>query len=247
MQPFQNIISSLILAIGFVAAAIVGGMVLKDIKMADRYVTVRGLAEKDMKADLGVWTLKFKSTSNELTAAHENLKAQQEKVRQFLVSKGFEEAEIQPTAVQVFDRKAQQYGNDSGALERYILQGGLRVRTDKVDVLDSMAQATSDLVGQGISLGTENVCEGVPSYMFTKLNDVKPEMMADATKNAREAAEQFAKDANANVGTIRNATQGYFSISARDNVEGASGNECGDQASLNKRVRVVTTVEYYLE
>lgn len=249
MEKTSQIIPSLILALGLVASALVGGMALKSIKMADRYVTVRGLAEKDMKADLAVWTLKVKSTGNELALAHEGLKTQQEKVKQFLLAKGFEESEIQPISVQVFDRKAQQYGNDNfGALERYILQGGLRVRSDKVDTLENMAQATSDLVGQGISLGSENACDSVPSYIFTQLNEVKPQMMADATKNAREAAQQFAQDANAKVGTIRNATQGYFSIYARDSVDGAGGGtECGEQASIYKRLRVVTTVEYYLE
>ena len=105
----------------------------------------------------------------------------------------------------------------------------------------------SELVGQGVSLGSENACDSIPNYIFTKLNDVKPEMMAQATKNARAAAEQFAKDASAKVGTIRNATQGYFSIYAQDASEGAAGNECGEQASLMKRVRVVTTIEYYLD
>lgn len=244
----SNAVAAAILAVGLVLAALVAGMSLKSIKMADRYVTVRGLTERDMKADLAFWTLRFKSTGNELTATHAALKTQQEKVKQFLLAKGFDEAEIQPTAVQVFDRQAQQYGGNNYATElRYILQSGFRVRTDKVDLLQTMAQATGELVEQGISLGTESPCDSVPSFLFTKLNDVKPEMMAEATKNAREAAEQFAKDANAKVGTIRNATQGYFSIAARDSVDGVGANECGDAASLDKRVRVVTTVEYFLE
>lgn len=247
MEKNQTVIAAFVLALGLVAAAIVAGVSIKAIKMADRYVLVRGLEEQDVKADLAFWTLRFKSTGNELTATHAALRAQQDKVKNFLLNKGFEEAEIQPTAVQVFDRQAQQYGNNGyGNVERYILQSGFRVRTDKVDVLSTISRATGELVEQGISLGAESPCESVPSFLFTGLNDIKPQMMAKATQNAREAAEQFAKDANAKVGTIRSATQGYFSINARDSVDGG-GFECGDAASLDKRVRVVTTVEYYLE
>lgn len=241
-------LSGIAIALGVIGAAFVLGMALKDMKMSERSVTVRGLAEREVRADLAVWTLKFKSSGSDLLATQNAMEMQRKNLVAFLTAQAFNPQEMQVTGVRVFDRQAQEYGSNNAGLERYVLESGLQLRTHDIDKVEATSQKTSELILQGVTLSGEHNCANIPNYMFTKLNDIKPQMMAEATKNAREAAQQFATDAQAEVGTIRSATQGYFSIAARDSVEGQGGGyDCGDSTSPNKRVRVVTTIDYYLQ
>lgn len=209
---------------------------LVHIRSADRFVTVKGLAEQNVKSDLAVWPIQFKVADNDLAAAQQELKRQEQVIRTFMQNYGIEAAEISVQQIQVNDALAQQYRPDNIG-SRYTIDETIIVRTGNVDAVEEASRNISDLVGEGILIGY-----GVlPQYSFTGLNDIKPAMIATATRNAREAAQQFANDSGAKVGAIRSASQGYFSIAARDDVSNVP-----DSASLFKKVRVVSTVDYYI-
>lgn len=236
MKYITYIIMTLIFAFGMVAS----GNLIKDgliqIRSADRYVAVKGLAEREVKADLAVWPLQFKVADNVLANAQSELDRQGKIIREFLAQYGIEASEISVQQIIVNDAFAQQY-NQNNVSARYAIDQTILVRTDKVDAIASAAQNVGDLVAKGVLIGYG----ALPQYNFTKLNDIKPAMIADATQNAREAAQQFAADSGAKVGAIRSATQGYFSILARDDISNVP-----DSNALHKKIRVVSSVEYYL-
>lgn len=236
MKYIIYMIVAIVLAVG----TAVSGYFIKDglvkIRSADRFVTVKGLAERDVKADLAVWPIQFKVADNDLTAAQTELKKQTEIIRQFMIDNGIKADEISVQQIIVNDAMAQQYRSND-VVTRYAIDQTIVARTDNVDAVAKAAENISDLVNSGILIGYG----ALPQYSFTSLNDIKPAMIAAATQNAREAATQFADDSGASVGAIRSASQGYFSIRARDEV----GNT-PDASSLYKKVRVVSTVEYYI-
>lgn len=236
MRNITLIIVTLIMGFAFV----VTGTLIKDgliqIRSADRYVTVKGLAEQDVRADLVVWPIQFKVADNALDAAQKELDRETGIILAFLKSNGIKDNEITVNRVMINDAYAQQY-QQSNVAARYAIDKTIMVRTDNVDAVETAAQHIGDLIAQGVLIGYN----AIPQYSFTKLNEIKPDMIAAATRNAREAAQQFANDSGATVGTIRSATQGYFSINARDDMAGMP-----DSAAIDKKIRVVSTVEYYL-
>ena len=236
MRSLTVIIVTLIMALALVAT---GGLIkdgLIQIRSADRFVTVKGLAERDVKADLAIWPIQFKVADNDLNNAQQELERETTLIVNFLKQNGVQDTEISVNQVMVNDAYAQQYQQNQVAA-RFAIDKTIMVRTTNVDAVESAAQKVGDLIGQGVLIGYN----AIPQYSFTQLNDIKPQMIAAATQNAREAAQQFASDSGATVGAIRSATQGYFSINARDDMAGSP-----DSAALNKKVRVVSTVEYYL-
>lgn len=227
------------LALGLTGFKIFDG--LKNFRSYDRFVTVKGLATKDMRADLAVWSVNFTVTGNDLAEAQAQLETNNGKVIAFLKSNGIGEESIRVQSIQVADKQAQTYssgGGDGGP--RYVLSQALTARTTNIDAMIKASQNVSQLIREGVVLGQPNGgYNPAPQYMFTKLNDVKPEMIAEATKNARASAEQFAKDSGQKVGQIRSANQGVFEIQPRDP-------NISETETPDKSVRVVTTVEYYL-
>ena len=245
--PRTHILAACILASGIALAGYAVGSSFTAMKNADRFVTVRGLNERDVEADLATWSLKYRSTNDDLQLAYGQLEVQKQAVIDFLKKNGLKESEMTLVPIKVTDRQSQDYNNNTGGA-RYVLQGGINLRTEKVKDMFDLSQQTQALIQSGVTLVDENYCGNMPRFSFTKLNEVKPEMLKDATRNAREAAQQFATDSGANVGSIRRASQGYFSISGRDSGGEASGSsECGDDASIMKKLRVVTTIDYFLE
>jgi hypothetical protein len=237
MRYISYILISLILSFGMIAA----GSFIKDgliqIKTADRYVTVKGLAERDVKSDLAVWPIQFKVADNDLAAARAELSRQEKIIRDFMTKNGIDQNDVSVQQISVNDAFTQQYRQNNVAM-RYAIDQTMVVRTTDVDAVAKAANNISDLVAEGVLIGYG----ALPQYSFTKLNDIKPAMIADATQNAREAAQQFAKDSGARVGDIRSASQGYFSIQPRDHIVNASPG-----TALFKKVRVVSTVEYSLD
>jgi hypothetical protein len=209
-------------------------------RMADRYVTVKGLAEKDVKSDLALWTIRFTATNDSLSDAQEKIEADRGTLMNFLKSKGLSDAEVSPGQVNVTDLLAQSYRPEGSTQSRYIITSNVVVRTNKVDLVNEISRGMGEVVRKGVVLADYEGSAG-PKYLFTKLNDVKPEMIAEATKNARTAAEKFAADSKSRVGAIRRAAQGQFSITAPDDPEGMT-----DYTHIDKRVRVVSTIDYYL-
>jgi hypothetical protein len=243
----MNMVSALVLgtlvAVGIALGGWFTGDGFRDGRAETRYVTVKGLSERDAKADLAFWPLQLIATSNDLAEAQSKLLRDTNEVRTFLKAAGFTDEEMSIQNVKATDLMAQQYR--SGPIDsRYVVGQTLMVRTEKVDALQQVSQNIGELVSRGVVLNSEGNYYGAggPSYVFTKLNDVKPEMIAQATKNARESAEQFARDSGSKVGYIRRANQGVFQILPRD----ASENTV-EASQIFKTVRVVTTVDYYLE
>ncbi len=194
-----------------------------------------------MKSNLAVWTVAFKVGSADLGEAYKKAEAHQKLVLAFLKNGAFEDKELSLNTFSVFEEQIRD--NDTGEIKQtiYNISSGVTVRSDKVDKVAELNQSVSTLVGQGVMLENSS-----PSYIFTKLNEIKPEMVGEATRNARISAEQFAKDANAKVGRINNAMQGPFSFAGKDST--SSDDSYGaDESSIYKIVRVVTTITFYLE
>lgn len=211
--------------------------------MAKRTVTVKGLAEKDVVADMAIWNIKISRVGGDLTALQSGVDSDLNKIKSFLKNAGFSTEEIQNLRIQVRDKFA---GYSDAELKsqknegRYVIETGVMVRSNNVNLIDSVSRRLGELVRQGITI-TEDYSG--PIYIFNGLNDIKISMIEQATRNATDAGRQFAKDANAKLGKIQNANQGIFSIESRDPTDQWSNNE---KQSINKKVRVVSTITFYL-
>lgn len=237
MKAITRIISALLIAVGLISAGYWVSKGLQHFQGGERAVSVRGLSERDVKADLAIWAIQYTVTNNDLGAAQTDLKSQGDKVIAFLKAQGLADDQISVQRVDVTDLLAQQYRPDNVQNGRYILSKTYVVRTTDVVMVDKAFRNIGDLIGEGVIINQGSS----PSYIFTKLNDIKPDMIAEATRSAREAAQKFAEDSGAKVGQIKTASQGLFQIMARDD------DNSSQSQVIDKRVRVVTTVEYYLE
>lgn len=217
-------------AVGLAAAGWFVADAARALRAGDRVVEVKGLAEREVAADLALWSLAYTTTADDLEGLHRALDRDAEAIATFLTERGFTSGEITRGPPNITDRDAFSSNN---ADQRYQAQAVALVRTDKVDAVKAAQQETNALVAAGVTLNRNY--EYPTEYLFTRLNEIKPDMIAEATKSAREAAEQFAEDSGSEVGGIRRARQGYFSIEDRDRL-----------SPQVKRVRVVTTVEYFL-
>jgi len=236
------------LALGLMIGGWVLGAQIKATRLGDRYVSVKGLVERQVKSDLAVWPISYKEAGNDLASVYEKTEADRKIILQFLDQQGIKPPEIELGVAQVVDTQANEYSNGNRAPYRYIVEQQITVRTSRVDQVAAAAQKTMTLVQKGIVLNSNPGRE--LSYKFTGLNSIKPDMISEATRNARAAADRFALDSGSRVGAIRQANQGVFSISAADqgggmDESGSEGSLPGD-SSLMKTVRVVTSVEYYL-
>lgn len=242
-----TVVPALLIALGLVGAGAFIAHGFAEFRKSGRHVTVKGLVERDVASDLALWPLKVKVAGNDLASAQQEMEASVAKIAAFLKTNGFTDEEISTQGLRVFDRRTQEYNEMRADQLRYIVEITVSVRTGNVAQVSKVSQMTSELVKSGVTLAEDNSCFSGPTYLFTKLNDIKPEMLAEATKNARTSAEQFAIDSGSRVGQIMQANQGTFSITSRDNInESGEGGGCG-VSDPYKKVRVVTTVDYYLE
>ncbi|MGI9101176.1 MAG: SIMPL domain-containing protein [Terriglobales bacterium] len=248
----ENYRGSLVLGALVALGLIVGGWALggqiKATRLSDRYVTVRGLVERKVKSDLAIWPLRYKEAGDDLQQVYAKTEADKTAILQFLAQQGIQSSEIELGVVRVIDTQAREYGGNDRNPRRYIVQQEITVRTPRVDQVAVAAQKTMQLVQKGIVLNSEQG-QGL-AYKFSGLNSIKPDMITEATRNARAAAERFARDSGSRVGSIRQANQGVFSISAADQGSETSESEYGGSnadSSVMKNVRVVTSVQYYLE
>lgn len=239
-----------VLGVLVAAGLIIGGWALgtqiKATRLADRYVTVKGLVERNVKSDLAIWSLSYKEAGDDLAAVYAKSEADKNTILQFLQQQGIRDDEIVTGLVRVVDTQANEYGGMNRAPKRYIVEQEITVRTARVDQVAAAAQKSMQLVQKGIVLSS-SPGQGLV-YKFTGLNKIKPDMITEATKNARAAADRFAQDSGSQVGSIRQANQGTFSISPADQAgDVGEGGGYGGEGSMMKAVRVVTTVQYYLE
>ncbi|WP_086984410.1 SIMPL domain-containing protein [Vibrio aphrogenes] len=203
-------------------------------KQLDRSVTVKGLAEKEVAADVVIWPIQFTLASNDLQDLYRQVDRNTEKIKAFLLLKGVAPEEISFSAPNIVDKSAQQWGDSSRAEFRYSAQQNVTVYSHKVDVIRNVMAEMSELGKEGIVLSADGYATQ-PEYIYTQLNEIKPLMVEEATKNARVVAEKFAKDSASQLGKIKQASQGQFTILPRDK-----------NTPYIKKVRVVSTVQYYL-
>jgi len=228
-----------LIAGGTVALGVIGGgffigQGVVNANVGDRTVTVRGLAERNVKADLAVLPIRFTASGEVLSEVQAKIDADLQTTRRFLAQQGYPETAVSLGRLEVADTQSREYGgNQQGP--RFILAQTVVVRTGDVDRVQATTRALNELVRQGVVLQDFSG----PTFVFTKLNEVRPAMIAEATRAARSGAEQFANDARTQLGPIKEATQGSFEILDRDGV--------GDSSqSPDQKVRVVTTVRYQL-
>lgn len=235
--PVRSIVAAALLALGLLGAGWFAAQGMAKLRTQDRFVTVKGSAEKTVDADLVVWPLPHSVSGNDLAGVQRQLDANSDAIRRFFADAGFDADEIMVSPPRLEDRWAYAYG-ENRAPERYRYSTTVTLRTAKVGQALKALRRTGDLVARGVMLGGEGgegMAGGAPQFDYTRLNDIKPALIAEATANARKSAVQFAKDSGARLGGIRTANQGVVSISDRD------------QGSPQvKTVRVVTTVEYFL-
>jgi hypothetical protein len=228
----DNTRAAIVLALGIVIAGYFLGDALIEARSSERKVSVRGLAEREVPANLALWPIVFTVTSDDLSELQRKADAGVATVRDFLAG-DFPAEQVSVSAPRVQDREAQQANGDGRRLDRYSAEVAVTLRTDRIDAVKKAIERTGELVKKGVPVMRSY--EYNTQYLFTALETIKPEMIAEATKDARKAAEQFAKDSGSEVGAIRTAQQGLFSIADRDQF-----------SPEIKTVRVVTTVEYYL-
>ena len=224
-------IEAAVLAAGMLLLGVMIRNGINDVKDKERIVTVKGLAEMEVPADKVTWPLMYKDIGNDLSALYMNIEKKNQAIVSFLKSNGIAEEEISVAPAEIIDMKAERYTNENVSY-RYNATSVITVTSRNVDNVRKLMSEQTELLKQGIAISGGDYRYNV-SYEFTGLNDIKPQMIEEATKNARAAAEKFAKDSDSKLGKIRNASQGQFSISNRDS-----------NTPYIKSVRVVTTVTY---
>ncbi|MBQ4493178.1 MAG: SIMPL domain-containing protein [Elusimicrobiaceae bacterium] len=236
----KKYIAFLILALGILGAGFAIGCYYYHAKMDNNFVVVKGLAEQDVKADLAVWDLKYVLTGNDVIALQKKLTEQQNIIVNHLKKQGFEDSEINIGRLNTNDLTANPYRSEQLGT-RFILNQTITISSKKVELVEKSIGTLSELVAQGIIFDNQEYSSPV-AYIFTKLNDIKPQMLSTATEKAKAAANEFAKSSGTKVGKIHRAQQGVFSILPREEAPGVM-----ESQQINKKVRVVSTIEYYLD
>lgn len=217
------------------------GQGVERFRVADRSVTVKGLAEMDVKSDFATWIIAFRRGGNAFAEVQQSLSKDRTQVVAFLKAQGFSENEIEIRPLQVQDLLAREWGSGSVAL-RFNGQGQVVVKTSRVDAVSKAANAVDPLIQVGVQLDAEqNGGEVGPRYQLRGFNDIKPKLLETATLNAREQATRFAADAGAQLGRLKNANQGVITVLDDD------GSGADTSRTIGKRLRVVSTFEFALE
>ena len=212
----------------FLYSAIVG------VKDRDRVINVRGLAEREVKADFVIWPIVYKEVGNDLSAIHDAVQTKNAALEKFLRENGVEESEITRSAPDIVDAQGELYSNEKRPY-RYVATVVVTVASSNVERVRGIMEKQGDLLKQGVAFyGDDFRYRKV--YSFNGLNEIKPQMIEEANRNARMAAQKFASDSESKLGKIKTATQGQFSIEDRD-----------ENTPHIKKVRVVTSVQYFLE
>ena len=203
--------------------------------MDDRTVNVKGLAEMEVPANKVIWPLMYKNLGNDLQALYGDIKKSNQTILEFLKGKGISAEEISVNAPEIIDLKAERYNSNDHTPYRYNVTSVITVTSNKVDLIRNLISEQGELLKRGIAITSGDYRYNV-QYEFTGLNDIKPKMIEEATKNARQAAEKFAKDSESKLDKIKHANQGQFSISDRD-----------ANTPYIKKIRVVTSITYSLD
>ncbi len=234
MQNNKGIIAAMIIAVGLFLLGYCVRMGLQNGLSDERYVTVRGLSERIVPADKVVWPLVYKEVGNDLKQLANQVNNKNKIIVDYLLSKGITQNEISVSAPEIIDLQAERYVNQNVPF-RYNLRSIITVSSQQVELVRNLINEQGELLDRGVAIVSGEYDTNI-DYQFTGLNELKPDMIAEATRNARHAAEQFAQDSNSKLGKIKTASQGQFSITNRD-----------QYTPYLKNVRVVTSVVYYLK
>ncbi|SDG39594.1 SIMPL domain-containing protein [Prevotella communis] len=221
---------SIILAIGVMVMGWCVKAGIDNFTNKDRKVTVKGLAEREVPADKVTWSISTKETGNDLPTLYERINVQAGKIKAFLKQNGLEESEITVNPPSVSDLEAREWGDNQKPF-RYIVNTTITVATTKVEAVNKAIFKQAELLKQGVALDSS-----YPNYEYASFQQMKPEMMSEAIKNAQKTAEQFAEASESKLGKIQTAGQGQFEIENRD-----------ENTPYIKKIRVVTTVTYSLD
>lgn len=238
----QSVLRVSILAIGIILAGWLGGNGFARARLGDRFVTVKGISEREVSADLAIWPLRLVVADNDLTRAQSRLQSNVAEIFRFLGRNQIDTTQVTLQNFGVVDALANEYRQPGMTGNRYIIRQVVLVRSDQPARVNAASQRVGELVNAGIVFSSgEEYGGGGPTFIFRGLNELKPAMIAEATARAREAAEQFATDSRSGLAGIRRANQGVFEILPRDQAQGIS-----EGSQVAKVVRVVSTVEYIL-
>jgi hypothetical protein len=232
MKTFR--IEAAIIGLSLIILGIFLASGLNNIANDKRIVSVRGLAEREVQADFAIWPVVYKTTGNNLQSIYADVQRANSGIMAFLKKNGIEDSEISESELKIADKQADRYSYDQPGA-RYTVTSVITVATQKVELVRQLLTQVGELLKEGIAISGGDYDSRV-QYEFTSLNQIKPEMIEEATRNAREAAEKFAADSGSELGKIQTANQGLFSINDRD-----------QYTPYIKHVRVVTSVNYYLE
>ena len=227
-----RLIGALLIAIGLATAGYFIGDGLYAARASQRVVTVKGLSEREVPADQAIWPIVYSVTADDLVTLQQRLDGSAARIVEFL-SPEFGGEEISVSVPRITDHHMQGRPPGMQPAERYSAEASVTLRTGNIETARQAMQRSGELVKAGVALIRSY--EYQTSFLFTGLDQIKPEMIAEATRDARRAAEQFAEDSGSRVGSIRNAQQGYFSVTDRDRF-----------SPEFKKIRVVTTVQYFL-
>ncbi|WP_337878666.1 SIMPL domain-containing protein [Rheinheimera sp.] len=229
-QPW---LAAAIVSAGLVGAAVILGHAVLDFRAMERVVQVKGLSEREVAADTVIWPVKFSDADNDLSKLVASIERKNEQVQAFLKLQGFSQNEISVAPPQIVDRQAGYYDPNTRQM-RYSATSTVTVYSSNVDLAHQAMTRLLELSKSGIAIAGQDY-DSKAEFIFNGLNEIKPDMIEEATRNAREVASKFATDSDSQLGKIKTASQGQFSISDRDS-----------NTPYIKKVRVVATVDYYL-
>lgn len=241
MPSFSYIIAGAMVGLGVAAGGYLAGESLVKSRLGYRVVTVKGLSEREVVANLGFWPIRFVTTGATLEDARTKLETSEKSVKAFLTGNGFTEQDMQVQNIQVEDRIAGYNAQGTPEDSRFVLTEDLLVRSADVEKLQASARMISDLLKSGVVFSADAYNAG-PSFIFTGVNELKGEMLTEATKRAKEAADKFAIESGAKVGDIQSANQGIIEITPAIEIPNDR-----PEKQVNKKVRVVTTITYFLK
>ena len=227
--------SGLFIMIGLVVLGMMMPKAVDRFRSFDRTVNVKGLCEKEVKADKVIWPVVYRVMANDIQTVYDQTDRNNAEIIAFLKAGGIDDAEITISVPEISDKYATEYGSNDRAY-RFIVKNVITVCTSDVDAVLALMSSQADLLKKGLVIGGSNEWENPVEFKYEGLNEIKPEMIEEATRNAREAAEKFAKDSDSRLGKIKTANQGTFTIENRDS-----------NTPYIKKVRVVTSVTYYLK
>jgi hypothetical protein len=233
-HKFSAVFLGLCVFFGLASLGFLLGQAAIQYKEYERVVTVKGLSQREFEADIVIWPIQFTVASNDLGEMYQSIDTSTDKIRTFLEQAGINTSEISYLPPVITDKSAQQYGSQQRAEYRYTAEQTVTVYSTDITAVRNVMKNMSDLGKQGIAFSGGNY-QSQTEYLFTRLNEIKPAMIEEATRAAREVAEKFASDSKSTLGKIRTASQGQFSISERDK-----------NNPHIKKIRVVSTVAYYL-